>query len=172
MSYAQRLRLADLDIAVLAGGLGTRLQYVLHGQPKVLAPIGDHPFLYHLLNWLRKQRAAKVILCLGHQAQPVLEYLSRMDFRPLEIAHVIEPEPRGTAGAVAFAREHLKSDPVIVIWCIAPLRRFSAQEPPTVRVTAVSNWTVSTSAGSLKKIQTIRLRVGSAQEYICSAGKC
>jgi NDP-sugar pyrophosphorylase family protein len=115
MLDAPRLRLSELDIAVLAGGLGTRLQNVLQGAPKVLAPIGGHPFLYHLLNWLRQQSAVKVILCLGHQAQPVLDYLSRTDFRPLEIEHVIEPDPRGTAGAVAFARDRLKGDPALIM---------------------------------------------------------
>lgn len=108
------LRLSEVDIAVLAGGLGTRLRNVLSG-PKVLAPIAGRPFIYHLLDWLRQQSAVKVVLCLGHQAEAVLDYLTQVDLRPLEIEHVIEPDPRGTAGALAFAGDHLRTDPVMIM---------------------------------------------------------
>lgn len=115
MIQVHRPSLSEVDVAVLAGGLGTRLRNVLPDTPKVLAPIGGQPFLYYLLKWLRQQGALKVVMCLGHQATAVADYLTRSDFRPLKIEQLIEPEPLGTAGAVAFAHDRLKSDPALVM---------------------------------------------------------
>jgi len=107
--------LAEIDIAVLAGGLGTRLRNVVPETPKILAPVAGRPFLDHLLEWLIRQGARRVVLCLGYRAQDVLAYLNTRSFPPLKIRTVVEPEPLGTGGAVALARPLLASDPVMVI---------------------------------------------------------
>jgi NDP-sugar pyrophosphorylase family protein len=107
--------LAEIDIAILAGGLGTRVARQLGGLPKVMAPGAGRPFLEHLLRWLARQGARRVVLCLGHRAEPVLAYLAQAPRHSLEIATVIEPEPQGTAGAIAYARRSLRSDPVLVM---------------------------------------------------------
>ena len=38
------MNIADIDVAVLAGGLGTRLRGILSETPKVLAPVGGQPW--------------------------------------------------------------------------------------------------------------------------------
>ena len=100
---------------MLAGGLGTRLQGVLPGLPKVMAPVAGRPFLDYLLVWLREQGARRVILSLGYQSMVVMDYLKRHAFPPLQVETIVEPSPLGTAGAIAFARAALTSDPVLVI---------------------------------------------------------
>jgi NDP-sugar pyrophosphorylase family protein len=109
--------LEHLDVFVIAGGLGTRIEPVLGKVPKLLAPISGRPYLAYLLEWLRRFGAARVVLGLGHQAQAVVDSLksetvSRHD---LVVDTVVEPRPLGTAGAVRFARESLRTDPVLVI---------------------------------------------------------
>ena len=108
-------RIADIDITVLAGGLGTRLQKVLPDTPKILAPQRGQPFLEHLLRWLSSQGARRVLLALGYRAEGVLAYLESRSFTSLRVETIVEPEPLGTGGAVAFARAHLNSDPVMVV---------------------------------------------------------
>lgn len=110
-----RALLSSVDIAVLAGGLGTRLAGILGDLPKIMAPIGGRPFLDYLLGWLAGQGAKRVLLCLGYRATPVLAHLETHPFPSLEIAAVKEPRPLGTAGALAFALSSLKSDPVMVM---------------------------------------------------------
>jgi NDP-sugar pyrophosphorylase family protein len=109
------MSIAHLDIVVLAGGLGTRLRDVLPETPKILAPVGNRPFLDHLLHWLIRQGARRVVLSLGYRAADVLAYLEARSFAPLEIHPLVETEPLGTGGAVAFALPFLHSDPVLVI---------------------------------------------------------
>ena len=42
-----------MQAIVLAGGFGTRLQNVVKNIPKPMAPIGDKPFLFYLLSYLK-----------------------------------------------------------------------------------------------------------------------
>ena len=59
--------LAALDVLVIAGGLGTRIQSALGDTPKLLAPIGGRPYLAYLLDWLRRFGAKRIVLGLGHR---------------------------------------------------------------------------------------------------------
>ena len=105
----------NVDIVVLAGGLGTRLGNLLGDAPKIMAPVRGRPFLEYLLRWLSGKAAARVVLALGHRAEPVIAYLKTHRFPPLEVLTVVEPRPLGTAGAVGFALPCLRSDPVMVM---------------------------------------------------------
>jgi NDP-sugar pyrophosphorylase family protein len=109
--------LAGLDVVVLAGGLGTRLRAVVADRPKVLAPVAGRPFLDHLLAWLARQGARRVVLALGHLAEQVEDHLAARGGVPagLSVETAREPEPMGTGGALAFCRPRLCSDPVMVV---------------------------------------------------------
>jgi NDP-sugar pyrophosphorylase family protein len=109
--------LAALDVLVIAGGLGTRIQSALGDTPKLLAPIGDRPYLAYLLDWLRRFGARRIVLGLGHRAQAVIDFLDRNKtaYGDLTVETVVEPRPLGTAGAIRFARPNLRSDPVLVM---------------------------------------------------------
>jgi NDP-sugar pyrophosphorylase family protein len=107
--------LAALDIYVLAGGLGTRIRPVLGELPKLLAPISGRPYLSYLLEWLRNFGARRVVLGLGYRAQAIIEYVQEQPNEQIELTTMVEPSPLGTAGAIRFARNHLRSDPVLVM---------------------------------------------------------
>jgi mannose-1-phosphate guanylyltransferase len=109
--------LATLDILVIAGGLGTRIQSALGDTPKLLAPIGGRPYLAYLLAWLRRFGAKRIVLGLGHRAQAVIDFLERnkSSYDDLTVVTVTEAEPLGTAGAIRFARPNLRSDPALVM---------------------------------------------------------
>jgi NDP-sugar pyrophosphorylase family protein len=115
LAHAQCL--ATLDVLVIAGGLGTRIQSALGDTPKLLAPIGGRPYLAYLLDWLRRFGAKRIVLGLGHRAQAVIDFLDRNKsfYGDLTVVKVIEPEPLGTAGAIRFARPNLRTDPVLVM---------------------------------------------------------
>ena len=70
--------LRDIDIFVIAGGLGTRIKPVLGDLPKLLAPISGRAYLAYLLDWLRQFGAARIVLGLGHQAGAVIDFLERI----------------------------------------------------------------------------------------------
>ncbi|MBX5439631.1 MAG: NTP transferase domain-containing protein [Thermoflavifilum sp.] len=105
------------EAIVLAGGLGTRLRSLLPDRPKVLAPIGEHPFLYYLLHYLAKQQIHRVILSLGYQHELVLQWLEKdcTDNFPFEIRPVVESYPLGTGGAIQLAMTHASANFVFIL---------------------------------------------------------
>ena len=115
-----------IDVAILAGGLGTRVRSALGDTPKVLAPINDRPYLDHLLDRLESMGAERIVLCLGHRAEAVINHVGNRR----GIVTAVEPRPLGTGGGLAFARNHLNSEPVLVMngdtWIDADLEPFIA----------------------------------------------
>jgi NDP-sugar pyrophosphorylase family protein len=107
--------LADIDVFVLAGGLGTRIRPMLGDTPKLLAPIGDRTYLSFLLDWLASYGARRIIFGLGYGAAAICAEFERHPRADLDIVPVIEPEPLGTGGAIAFARPQFRTDPVMAL---------------------------------------------------------
>lgn len=112
---ADRACLADIDIVILAGGLGTRLRSVLADKPKVLAPVGKRVFLDILLDRLASFGARRVLLSLGHLAGEVHAHLAAHPRADMTIVECVEPEPMGTAGAIRFIRPSIVSATVLIL---------------------------------------------------------
>lgn len=112
----------SLDVVILCGGLGTRLQSVLPGVPKPMAPVGGRPFLEWVLMAVgRSMRGCRVILCAGPQPDAIREVIRDGRRFGLDLVYAEEPDRVGTGGAIRRARTCLRSDPVMVwngdTWC-------------------------------------------------------
>ena len=81
--------LADVDVLILAGGLGTRLRPVWDGA-KCLAPVAGVPFLEHLLRQVTNHGAKRVVLALRHKAWDVVDYTRARQRDGLEVDFSIE----------------------------------------------------------------------------------
>lgn len=99
---------------ILAGGLGVRLQSILAGRPKCLAPVHGHPFLTWQIRSLAARGIESFVLALGHGSNQVKSYLPSLPSHP-HINCVTEPEPLGTGGAVRYAMSHLEALEALVI---------------------------------------------------------
>jgi NDP-sugar pyrophosphorylase family protein len=106
--------LPDLSVAVLAGGLGTRLRAVVADRPKVLAAVAGRPFLCHLFNQLHDQGVCRVVLLVGHRADQVRAALGA-SYRGVRLVYSAEDRALGTAGAVRLALPLLSSSPVLLL---------------------------------------------------------
>ncbi|MGA8274156.1 MAG: nucleotidyltransferase family protein [Candidatus Sulfotelmatobacter sp.] len=60
-----------LPVAILAGGLATRLGPLTEKVPKSLIPIAGEPFVAHQLRLLRSNGVEHVILCVGHLGEMI-----------------------------------------------------------------------------------------------------
>jgi D-glycero-alpha-D-manno-heptose 1-phosphate guanylyltransferase len=107
-------RISDLTVAVLAGGLGTRLRSVVADRPKALAEIHGSPFLAYLLDQLSAAGFRSVVLCTGYLGDRISRAFGR-HYGPLQLRYSQEHQPLGTAGALRLAMANLDSDPVLVM---------------------------------------------------------
>lgn len=103
-----------MEAIILAGGLGTRLQSVLHGLPKPMAAIGSQPFLALLLDSLVQQHVQRVILSVGYRYEAIQSYFGS-SYRSCELVYAIESEPLGTGGAIRQALQQAESETVCIM---------------------------------------------------------
>ena len=94
----------NIPVAILAGGLATRLRPLTEKIPKVLLPVAGKPFLEHQLNLLRGQGILRVVLCLGYLGELVQRQFGDGREFGVELDYSFDgPVLLGTAGAVRQA---------------------------------------------------------------------
>ncbi len=59
------LPLSHIPVAILAGGLATRLRPITEKIPKSLVPVAGRPFLAHQLEMLHARGLRRAVLCIG-----------------------------------------------------------------------------------------------------------
>jgi D-glycero-alpha-D-manno-heptose 1-phosphate guanylyltransferase len=102
------------EAIILAGGLGTRLQDVLPGIPKCMAPVRGKPFLTYVFDYLIDQEIDKVILSVGYRKDQIINYFGN-SYKKLSIEYAIENEPLGTGGAIKLALEYCIQNDIFVL---------------------------------------------------------
>lgn len=120
-------RLSSATAAILAGGLGTRLRPVVPDKPKVLAEVGERPFLAYVLDQLVTFDIRHVVLCTGYLGEQVRGVFGNA-YGPLHLVYSQELSPLGTAGALRLALPLFRTNCVLVMngdsICQADLRAF------------------------------------------------
>jgi mannose-1-phosphate guanylyltransferase len=93
---------------VLVGGEGTRLRPLTETVPKPALTLVDRPFLAYMIEWLAGHGVSEVVLACGFLPDVLREALAGEEERAgVSISYVVEPERRGTAGAIRFAADQL-----------------------------------------------------------------
>ena len=93
-----------LPIAILAGGLATRLRPATERIPKALIDINGEPFISHQLRLLKEAGAERVVICIGHLGESIREFVGDGRRFDLSAEYSLDgPALRGTAGAIRNA---------------------------------------------------------------------
>lgn len=101
------------DVVILCGGRGTRLGALSASRPKPLLPVGGRPFLLHILQRLKAEGFARVILAAHYLAEQFEAFVRAHRDLGVELELLVEPEPLGTGGALRHAASAVRS-PVFV----------------------------------------------------------
>jgi NDP-sugar pyrophosphorylase family protein len=90
-----------LPVAILAGGLATRLRPITNRIPKALVEINGEPFIAHQLRLLHSRGVRRVVLCLGYRGEMVRDFVGDGRAFDLAVEYSFDgPALRGTAGAI------------------------------------------------------------------------
>jgi len=104
-----------MQAVILAGGMGMRLSPLTEQVPKVMVPVSDQPFLWHLLELLKSQEINDIILCIGYMGEQVRLHFGDGRDQGLNIRYTEEKERLlGTGGALKQA-QNLLDDYFLVI---------------------------------------------------------
>jgi len=91
-------------VAILAGGLATRLRPLSDRIPKSLIEVAGKPFIVHQLELLRRQGLTRVVLCVGHLGEMIQDAIGNGHSLGVEIQYIFDGGfARGTGGALKQA---------------------------------------------------------------------
>lgn len=105
-----------LPVAILAGGLATRLRPVTETIPKALVEVAGQPFIFHQLETLKRYAIERVVLCVGYLGEMIQDAVGSGDKMGLQIEYSYDgPALLGTGGSLKKAL-HLLGDAFFVLY--------------------------------------------------------
>ena len=91
-------------MAILAGGLGTRLRPLTGQIPKAMVDVNGRPFIAHQLELLRERGITRVVICAGFLGQRIADYVEDGRRFGLDVRYSFDgPILLGTGGAIRKA---------------------------------------------------------------------
>jgi N-acetyl-alpha-D-muramate 1-phosphate uridylyltransferase len=101
----------SMPVAILAGGLSTRLGPITEKIPKALVDVAGKPFILRQLQYIHKQGIQSVVICLGHLGEQVEALLGDGSNIGLDVRYSWDgPRLLGTGGALKKALPLLDKD--------------------------------------------------------------
>jgi MurNAc alpha-1-phosphate uridylyltransferase len=93
-----------LPVAILAGGLATRLYPISALLPKALMSVAGRPFIFHQLELLKTQGIERVVLCVGYLGEQIRATVGDGRALGMSITYSFDGTPLlGTGGAIKQA---------------------------------------------------------------------
>lgn len=94
----------SLPVAILAGGLATRLHPLTERMPKALVEVAGKPFAVHQLELLKRHGYSQVVFCVGYLGDMVQEVLGDGGRWGVNVGYVSDGDRLlGTGGALRKA---------------------------------------------------------------------
>jgi NDP-sugar pyrophosphorylase family protein len=103
MTY--NLDISTVPVALLAGGLATRLRPITERIPKALVDLAGRPFIDWQLDLLAENGIRHVVMCLGYLGEMVRDHCGDGSTRGMRLDYSFDGETlMGTGGAILRAR--------------------------------------------------------------------
>ncbi len=94
----------ELPVAILAGGLATRLKPITEKIPKLLVEVAGEPFFTHQIRLLKKSGLRRLVLCVGYLGERIVERYGDGSSLDVSIEYSFDgPTLLGTGGALVKA---------------------------------------------------------------------
>ena len=105
---AFRLPPSAFPVAILAGGMATRLRLITQNIPKLLVEVAGEPFFTHQIRLLKQAGLTHLVLCVGFLGEQIVELYGDGSRWGVKIEDVFDgPKLRGTGGALINALPRL-----------------------------------------------------------------
>lgn len=95
---------SNLPVALLAGGMATRLRPITEKIPKLLVEVAGEPFFSHQLRLLKAAGLTRIVLCVGYLGQQIVDLYGDGAKWGVKIDYAFDgPKLLGTGGALIAA---------------------------------------------------------------------
>src|SRR4030042_2626507 len=103
-----------MQAVILAGGKGRRLEKLSQKLPKSLIKIGYKPVIEHQILLLKKYNIDNVWILTGYLNKQIERFCGDGKKWGVQIHHLIEESPLGTAGALKTLEGKIKTDFLVI----------------------------------------------------------
>ena len=86
------LDIRTVPVALLAGGMATRLRPITESIPKAMVEVAGRPFVDHQLDLLRRNGIRRVVMCLGYRGQQLEAHVGDGSSLGMEIRYAYDGE--------------------------------------------------------------------------------
>ncbi|MDQ1426559.1 MAG: mannose-phosphate guanylyltransferase [Acidimicrobiaceae bacterium] len=104
-----------MKAVVLVGGRGTRLRPLTTTTPKQMLPVAGRPMIERVVAHLAAHGVDEVILSLGYRPDAFTVAYPDGTCAGVRLHYAVEPQPRDTAGGIAFAARFAGLDETFLV---------------------------------------------------------
>jgi len=97
----------DVDVVIMAGGLGTRLKPITNIIPKPLIPVGEKPIIEIIMDNFIKHQVSNFYISVNYKAKMIEDYLKDKESETCKLTYFTEDKPLGTIGSLYLIKEKL-----------------------------------------------------------------
>lgn len=101
---------------ILAGGMGTRLRPLTNTRPKPMIEFNNKPFLQYLIELLREQGFARILLLLGYLPEVIIDYFEDGKAFGIDIDYSVTEVSNETGRRLKLASEKI-DDYFFLMYC-------------------------------------------------------
>jgi glucose-1-phosphate cytidylyltransferase len=100
---------ADVPVAILCGGRGTRLQERTQTIPKALVEIGTKPILWHVMRIYAAQGFRRFLLLTGYKGEMIEDFVTAERWQePIDVECIDTGRDTPTGGRLALVADRLR----------------------------------------------------------------
>ncbi len=92
----------DIEVIIMAGGLGTRLLPLTEDIPKPLIPINNKPIIQHVFENFYKYGIKDFIISVNHMSDQIISFLGNGSDFNINVRYIHEEKPLGTCGSLSL----------------------------------------------------------------------
>ncbi len=98
-----------MEIIILVGGFGKRLQPLTKDIPKCMVPVNGRPMLDYHLKWLSHYKIGNIVIACGYKWEEIKKHYGS------KFVYSVEEEPLGTGGAIRLALDKIDGNEFFVL---------------------------------------------------------
>jgi UDP-N-acetylglucosamine diphosphorylase/glucosamine-1-phosphate N-acetyltransferase len=99
---------------ILAAGEGRRCRPLTQTRSKVMLPVGNRPFMEHMIRTLEANGVRDLVVVVGYQKERVMDHFGDGIHYGVNIEYVVQDQQLGTAHALSKAEPHVDG-PFLVV---------------------------------------------------------
>ena len=104
----------QIDLVILAGGMGTRISGYLKSIPKPMFLFDKIPFIQHLINHFHKYPFNNAFILAGHKGNKIYKVYNNKISNLIKIKCIVENSPLGTGGSLNSLKKIVANNFVLI----------------------------------------------------------